>query len=359
MNKNQNGYVMVVVLLIMSILTIIATVGLRVANTELDVAVNNVIYQQNFSAAEGAMYQGSEWAAINDNTVWEDTATDGLGAFTNGTSFTFNVEYWKNGGTDVITHFDPVTTLTLPELLITGTGRHVRGGNAVVKGVWVIRPIFFMPETPLWVFDTIKGQGNVEVRADTGSGNRDEVWFSLKPTVPYDLPPKIECPDGDGCSWNTAPEPFPTDEVRERVKLAADYSGPTFPSDLVAQSSPEHPVVVYIDGNVDVNDGTLKKNENTGKFEGFGVLFIDGSSKINGNIRWNGLIVVRDSVEVGNGTASIEGALIAGHNTTPGMPNDGIIDVSLSGAIDVNYNRAALSNLRERTSQPVLLSWFD
>ena len=356
--NNQKGYVMVIVLFIMSILTVLVTSGLRTANTGLDIAVNNVIHEQNFHAAEGAMYKGAFWASKNDASVWENTIQDGEGTFSHG-SFSFNVESWKNGGEEVITYLDPVTNLSLPELLITGTGKHIRGGNSVVSGIWVMRPIFFMPETPLWVFDTIKGQGNVQVKADTGSGNRDEVWFSMTPVAPYELPPKIDCPDGDGCSWNTAPEPFPTDEVRERIKLAADYSGTTFPSDLVAGSSPEKPVIIYINGDVTVNDGTMKQNENTGKFEGFGVIFVDGSAKINGNIQWNGIIIVRDSVEIGNGTADIEGALIAGHNTTPGMPSDGIIDVSLSGSIDINYNRNTLVNLWKKTAQPVCLSWFN
>jgi hypothetical protein len=118
-------------------------------------------------------------------------------------------------------------------------------------------------------------------------------------------------------------------------------------------------VVVYINGDVTLNNSTIIKNANTGNQEGFGILFVDGSAKINGNIKWNGLVVIRDSAEIGNGTADIEGALIAGHNTTPGQPSDGIIDVALSGTIDIAYNRTLLMNLRDKTARPVMLSWME
>jgi hypothetical protein len=352
---NEKGYVLVGILLVLCMLTLIGTAALKRANSELDCAANDLIHLQNVYAAEGGMIAGAEWAVAHD--IWENTASDGTGSFSNHTFYDFNVEYWKDSLGNILTYNDPVSHLILPKLWIKSIGTHTRGGKSIVEGVWVMRPIFLMPETPLWVFDTIKGQGNVKVQADTGSGDRDEVWFSLTPVAPYTLPNKINCPDGDGCSWNTAPELFPTDEVRKRVKGAADYNGSTFPSDLVAASSPVKPVIIYINGDVTMNNSTIKSNTNTGNTEGFGILFIDGSAKINGNIKWNGLIVIRDSAEVGNGTADIEGALVAGHNTIPGQPSDGIIDVSLSGTIDINYNRDVLQNLLNKTKQPVCLAW--
>lgn len=353
--KNQNGYAIVGVILMLAILTVIGLSAMRTSITETQISTNSTIHTQTFYAAESGIFHGAMWAAKND--TWEDTPSDGNGKFQNGASYDFNVEYQKDAAGNIMNHTDPVTNLVLPRLKIVGTGSHIREAKAVIESIWIMRPIFLMPETPIWVFDSINAQGNVEVRADTGSGNRDEVWFTLAPTLPYSLPNKMHCPDGDGCSYSKSPEAFPTDEVRERIKKSADYSGNVFPTDLVSKSSSDHPVVVYMNGDVHVNDATIAKNVNTGVAEGWGILFVDGSAIINGNIKWHGLIIIRDSTQVGNGTAEIDGALIAGHNTTPGQPSDGIIDVSLSGAIDINYDRNALKNLQDKTKKPAMLAW--
>ena len=58
--------------------------------------------------------------------------------------------------------------------------------------------------------------------------------------------------------------------------------------------------IIYSRGNLHVNSG-----------RGQGILLVEGDLTINGSFTWSGLIVVRDDVERGNGTATVFGAVMA------------------------------------------------
>ncbi len=59
--------------------------------------------------------------------------------------------------------------------------------------------------------------------------------------------------------------------------------------------------IIYSEGDLHLN----------GKGRGQGILLVNGSLRINGQFEFHGIIVVRDNVEKGNGTAQIYGALYA------------------------------------------------
>lgn len=62
--------------------------------------------------------------------------------------------------------------------------------------------------------------------------------------------------------------------------------------------------IIYSTGDLAINNG-----------RGQGILLIEGDLRINGNFTWSGLIVVRDDVEKGNGTATVFGAVMARNAT--------------------------------------------
>ena len=62
--------------------------------------------------------------------------------------------------------------------------------------------------------------------------------------------------------------------------------------------------IIYSTGNLHINSG-----------RGQGILLVEGDLQINGIFTWSGLIVVRDDIERGNGTATVFGAVMARNAT--------------------------------------------
>ena len=57
--------------------------------------------------------------------------------------------------------------------------------------------------------------------------------------------------------------------------------------------------IIYVTGSLSVNNG-----------RGQGILLVDGDIKMNGNFQWYGLIIARDDIIKGNGTANVHGAVM-------------------------------------------------
>jgi hypothetical protein len=86
--------------------------------------------------------------------------------------------------------------------------------------------------------------------------------------------------------------------------------------------------IVFVNGSLTIN----------GNGYGQGILLINGDLKINGQFEYFGLVVVRDDVDKGNGTAKIHGALYAANAT---------LDDPLSwinGNQDVQYSKCAVES---------------
>jgi type IV pilus assembly protein PilX len=52
--NNEDGSLIVIVLMVLTLLTLVGTTGIHTANTEIEIATSELIYQTNFYLAEGA-----------------------------------------------------------------------------------------------------------------------------------------------------------------------------------------------------------------------------------------------------------------------------------------------------------------
>ena len=52
--KNEEGSLIIIVLMVLTLLTLVGTSGIHTANTEIEIATSELIYQTNFYLAEGA-----------------------------------------------------------------------------------------------------------------------------------------------------------------------------------------------------------------------------------------------------------------------------------------------------------------
>jgi hypothetical protein len=93
--KNENGYLAIIgALVILTLLTVISISASRVANTEISMARNDVIYRRNFYLAEGAALEAADhltqYGNLRENLKpWMEMATGEL-------NMDSVREYWGN-----------------------------------------------------------------------------------------------------------------------------------------------------------------------------------------------------------------------------------------------------------------------
>lgn len=66
---NQEGSVVVFTLMVLTLLTIVGLASIYNANTELEIASADLIYQRNFYMAEGAAMEAADWLDNNPITA--------------------------------------------------------------------------------------------------------------------------------------------------------------------------------------------------------------------------------------------------------------------------------------------------
>lgn len=85
--------------------------------------------------------------------------------------------------------------------------------------------------------------------------------------------------------------------------------------------------IIYIDDDLEINS----------KGRGQGILLVNGDIRINGDFTFYGVVIAREDIEKGNGTAQIFGAVFAA-NSTLGDPS------TFVGTQDVFYSRCAIES---------------
>ncbi len=84
--------------------------------------------------------------------------------------------------------------------------------------------------------------------------------------------------------------------------------------------------IIYATGDLEV----------TGKGRGQGILLVNGSLRIRGQFEFHGIVIVRDHIVKGNGTAQIYGAVY--------VRNAELDESDFVGTQDIHYSRCAIEN---------------
>lgn len=106
------------------------------------------------------------------------------------------------------------------------------------------------------------------------------------------------------------------------------------------------PVIVYIDANV-VNTVEL-----TGQVNGAGILMVDGDLDIAGGFNWFGLVIATGAVKVsGNGNRNITGGVITGEVADLGN------DATFTGGIGIFYCSKMTDWLKDKVKPTRKLAW--
>jgi len=354
--KNENGYVLVVALGILCILTLIGTASVQTSNTEMLISTNGLLHNMAFYAADSGAPVASRTLLTEEflpeteygNASWIGTDTIDLPS---GTRFTYEVTHEVNSDGEVLRYGDSdgdhlweINTLVGRPLEIVRTyGTHIkRGGDAEVHVTLIFNPAFVSPEAALWVNDPdkVSFKGNATVSGDSSDTDVcpdvPDLIHHLDPIDPIDEPKHF----GDEFVHEPSGGMYPFAIVKDNLSKRADHIGPTFPTDIAEASTADDPVVIIITGDLEINNEDLK-------VPAYGILYVDGNLRINGNVEWTGLIVTTGDASVGNGTADINGSLVTGESA----------DVDISGTIIIQYDCGALADLFDNLSGYRVTSW--
>jgi hypothetical protein len=358
MLKNQNGSVMIATLIILVLLTIIGISSVRTSNTEVKITTNMLLHQIAFYAAESGISVAPLWVRNDENypeSEWSnvDFTTSSEGTLGNGAEYNYEVSpktELDDGVEKVIRYGDEdgdhlyeLNYTTGPPLLeVISDGTHVRGSIATIEASYIFQPAFELPNTALWVEnpDMVDFKGNATVSGDSSDldicPDVPDVLHHLNPVNPMDEPAHF----GAEFVHESSGGMYPFSLVKANLSERADYIGDTFPTEIAEGSTTDDPVIIIINGDLEINNQDLKVPAN-------GILYVDGNLRINGNVEWTGLIITTGNTSVGNGTADIIGSLVTGESA----------EVDISGTITIQHDCSGLNNLFDIFSGYRMTSW--
>lgn len=357
--RNEEGYVIIIALMILSILTIIGTASVRTSITEQQISTNSLIYHMNFYAAESGIAVGPLWAQYDANypeSEWSNVdfvGNDG-GNLPNGTEYDFNV-YPKtgvdpsDGDTKVLRYGDEDGdylneinyTVGPPLIEVISDGTHTgRGGNTKIKANYIFSPIFMMPDAALRVHSNVDGNG---VSGSIIGEHPDGSSCGDVADIMYDVGGGVIEYGGDlgddpliAESGGMYPIPLLKPLILKRATMEIIGSNNIDEAAIESATSADNPGVIYISGDAKATN-----------LIGYGILFIDGNVELAGNLGWTGIIIVNgDMIFSGGGVKTITGAVIGGGDA-----------VALNGSVDIQYDCEVLSDLHDSFSGYRMTSW--
>jgi hypothetical protein len=362
MLKNENGYVLGATLLILCILTLIGTAGIRTSVTELQISTNHYIMHKNFYAAESGVATTPLWLKENlEESEYMDIHY--LGVFSKA-DFVSDPNFMKNNDFSVeIVHktgidpFDGIEkvllygdengdylneinfTTGIPLEISTSKGTHVRGGLSVIETTWVWEYIFAMPDAALRVYNNVNGNGVSgsiigEHTSGSSCGDVADIMYDVAGgTIDYGG----SLGDTPLITQSAGMYPYPILKPileKNATQILTPVNGKNDPSEVITSS--DDPGIVVITSDTKITNLT-----------GYGILVVDGVFEIAGNLDWHGLILVGgDMVLSGGGSKVIYGSVI-------GMGDA----VAINGSVDIQYDCDYLNLLKDKFSGYRMTSW--
>ena len=319
--RNEEGYVIIVAVLVLALLSIIGITAVNTSNLESRIVVNMEIHYMNFYAAESGLAVAplGVWYDIKDMPQDDVKVLDNVSwpygdpaSLPNQCIYDWRANPEVDTDGNVILYGDTNDDYMFEENIdvgvpryytMVGHGTHPRGGYVEVKGTFEFSPGFFLPQAALFGHAMIEksgGSGSIEGadHSPLGCPNISDIATDGDAAT-IDIKDMVL--DDDGLidvktNQNVYPVPLLRDVI---LGMVHDTMGPTIDVDGTYEG------VIFAtpdaDGNVDAQQLT-----------GRGILFVDGNLDVNGGIGWEGMIIVNGEIRVnGGGGLVVEGAIAA------------------------------------------------
>jgi Tfp pilus assembly protein PilX len=110
--NNEDGYVIIVALLLLALVTIIGTTAIRTTSVELQIVRNDLAYRNHLYRAEAAAIQAAQWLMNSTRSVLEDFSSTTFISQSdiNLTALDLNDDTWRMSGADPDQDADAIIT---------------------------------------------------------------------------------------------------------------------------------------------------------------------------------------------------------------------------------------------------------
>ena len=348
--KNQSGSMLVVVIMLLALLSIIGASSIRMSNTELKTASNNLIRKRCFFNAESGISSTLRLlpSVLDDEDQIENATLDWQGSISNADTPPFydvsiqhkmqdgKVLFYGDTNGDYLLEYN-TSGIGYPVEIIESRGTDYRGGKAVVNVGVRYEEAFPMPEAALWVGDDVYANGvsgSVLGEGPPGEEAKCDEAFDIQYNSPWSV---IDYTGDTGAEEKIEQDlslyPYPLISNyfnRSPLLSESQYSNETF-------GSPEQPKVFRAKGDLEIRAS-----------DGYGILLVDGNLEVKGDFLWHGLIIINGNFRFsGGGHKAIYGAVVAMGSA-----------VRMDGGVDIYYDCTALSKLHRNLSSYKKLWWY-
>lgn len=367
--RNQNGFAIVVAVMILAILTLIGISSTMIANTELKISTNHAIHTMTFYAAESGAPTAIPWLCELDlendtNKDWfmplDENGNQEWYHLSNKTSYAFQVRHMLDADGNILYNGDPdgnylweVNTVGgLPLEIIESEGTHIRGGRAKIETAWMFEPFFIDPGAALRVWSSVNANG--VSHAISGENHLDPTYdCPAVPDIMYDIiGGEMDVAGGDygpdGLKIVKSTGVYPFSLIKDKLKAKADsivttISGNQWDSataDLIEASTIDDPVVIYVTAEAG--------DKITNPINGYGILVLEGTNfELAGNLNWNGLILTGGDLTMsGGGEKNIFGSIICAGEA-----------LAINGNVNTYYDCRVIQKLFDHYATYRMLYW--
>ena len=378
---DETGIVLITGLMLIALLSVLSAAAYLISSTELMISRNWLVEKKAFYMAEAGMEEArarlpdfledgshsGKWRAFlyggaigsedfseydsgnQDHHLYASLQSDmtclveirhmseqDLGVDLNNDSDVEDTILWGDGNGDFV--YDENTVSGLAIEIISSVGI---SGKAKKKAVSKIRPLPVFLEPPAALY----ANGNINKTGGAGSaiGRRDgceaipDVMTTAGATS--DGQKAGDWPAGSSDpSWfvETGNAKYPIEEAMERAKSRASETIVPGDYSFVSYGDPGDRFKIFF------SPGDLNLNS----LSGYGLLAVEGSLALSGNILWEGVIIAKGGVTInGLNSQKISGAVISGEN------------VKIAGGPDILYDCDIVRNLRRYQSDYRVLWW--
>jgi len=353
--KNQNGSILVIVVVILMAMTILGSAMLRMTQIELMMVTNDYLHKRSFYAAEsGVNYAIASLPDVGDfyapDPAWTTTLEYELPTDHPHNPNFFEVDIWHKVGEDPATSMEAVIrwgdvngdykneenfTVGYPVEYIHAYGHagpEARRGHSEVE-VQVIRESLVVdPKAALYVGGNLQNNGAAAVAdgdynaACVGSGIKDIITTDNAIAGKQATDWTGSC--GTFCDMDNNGDHYPVQQYAERLIQQGEEFVPA--NNIILGDSTDDMGIYYYKGNIEVLNN----------IDGYGILVVDGDLTIGGNLSWHGLIIVTgNSTYNGGGSKEIYGAVITGGDVLGNGSPDYLYDCDVINKLENEYLR--------------------